>query len=340
LIKKIIFGIISILLILIIWNFDLIRYGIRQGIGQLNIVYSARPVEDFLNDPNVSTEIKEKLNYIADVRTFSKSNLRLSDTDNYTEMYDQKGEPVLWVVTGCEPYDFRPFEWQFPFLGKVPYKGFFKKELATSEAELLKSKDFDTGIRTVGGWSTLGWFRDPILSEMLDRNYGKLANLIFHELVHATVFIKDSVEFNENLASFIADKATLTYLEEKFGIESAYYQEYQNDSEDEKLFVNHMLLGYEKLDSLYSSMKNDDLEKKRIEKSTLIDIIMNELDTLSLKSRNFLINLEGYHPNNTYFMSFKRYQSKQEKLETLFQHEFDKDLINFVTYFKKKHPSL
>jgi predicted aminopeptidase len=339
-IKKIIFGFIGIFIILIIWNFDMIKYGIRQGIGQYNIVHNARPVEDFLNDPNVSDDIKQKLNYVADVRSFANSVLHLSDTDNYTEMYDQKGEPVLWVVTGCEPYSFKPYEWQFPFLGKVPYKGFFKKGYAETEAELLKSKGFDTGIRTVGGWSTLGWFKDPILSEMLNRNHGELANLIFHELVHATVFIKDSVEFNENLASFIADKATLLYLEKNFGIESEYYQEYQNDNKDDKLFVNHMLRGYKKLESLYTDMENDDPGKKKISKSILIETIMSELDTLSFKNRNFLINLKGYHPNNTYFMSFKRYQSKQEKLEALYHDEFDEDLINFVKYLKNKHPSL
>ena len=87
--------------------------------------------------------------------------------------------------------------------------------MADKEMELLKEAGYDVGMRTVGGWSTLGWFKDPILSNMLNRSYGDLANLIIHELVHATIFVKDSVEFNENLASFIGDQGAKLFLKRK-----------------------------------------------------------------------------------------------------------------------------
>ncbi len=41
---------------------------------------------------------------------------------------------------------------------------------------------------------------------MLNRSEGDLANLIIHEMSHATIFVKDSVDFNENLATFIGDR--------------------------------------------------------------------------------------------------------------------------------------
>jgi predicted aminopeptidase len=61
-----------------------------------------------------------------------------------------------------------------------------------------------SGIQEVG--QRLGWFTDPILSKMLMRSEGDLANLIIHEMSHATIFVKDSIEFNENLATFIGDR--------------------------------------------------------------------------------------------------------------------------------------
>lgn len=325
---------------LIIWNFDLIRYGIRQASGQLHIVFNAKPVEEYLNDSTVSQEIKNKLLLIEDVKAFAYNRLHLSETDNYSEMYDQKGKPLLWVVTGCEPFSFQPYQWTFPVLGAVPYKGFFKKHLADEEFEQIKAKGLDAGMRTVGGWSTLGWFNDPILSDMLNRSDGALANLIIHELVHSTIFVKDSVEFNENLASFIADKGTLIYMSEKFGSHSEVMKNYVNEEKDNKKFIAHMLKGYDILDSLYQHISVLPDEQKLNKKEVTIRSIIDNLDTLNLHSNKSLNNFKNFTPNNTYFMSFKRYQSKQGKLDDLFTKEFDKELVNFIEYLKNKHPYL
>lgn len=339
-VKKALLVLLGVVIVLGIWQFDLIRYGWRQASGQLSIVYNARPIEDYLNDPAVSDSVKQKLKFVEEVRGFAVSHLALSDTDNYTEMYDQHGQPVLWVVTGCEPYSFTPYLWKFPLLGEMPYKGFFKKEYADHEFKIIKNKGLDAGMRTVGGWSTLGWFKDPILSEMLNRNYGDLANLIIHELVHATIFVKDSVEFNENLASFIAEKGTLIFLQQVYGGSSTVYKQYVEELADEKIFVNHILRGYNALDSLYKNITDLPEDEKLSQKNLLVDKIMSELDTLALSNQKYIEGVKGYQPNNTYFMSFQRYQSKQGTLESTYNNEFDQNLINFVLYIKEKHPSL
>jgi predicted aminopeptidase len=338
--KRIGLIVLIIIAILVIFNFDLIRYGIRQASGQLHIIYNARPVEEYLNDSTVSQEVKDKLKLVDDVKSFAYERLHLAETNNYTEMYDQQGQPVLWVVTGCEPFSFQPYQWTFPVLGSVPYKGFFKKHLADQELEEIKGKGLDAGMRTVGGWSTLGWFNDPILSEMLSRSNGDLANLIIHELVHSTIFVKDSVEFNENLASFIADKGTIIYMSEKFGADSDEMKNYVNEENDNKKFIRHMLSGYDILDSLYQSFEGVSEERKLRQKEEVIKSIINNLDTLKLHNDNRLSNFKGFVPNNTYFMSFKRYQSKQGKLDSLFNKEFDQELVNFIEYLKNKHPYL
>ena len=338
--KQISLIVLIIIAILVIWNFDLIRYGIRQASGQLHIIYNAKPVEIFLSDSTVSDEVKDKLRLVEDVKAFAHEKLHLAETDNYTEMYDQKGQPLLWVVTGCQPFNFEPYQWTFPVLGSVPYKGFFKKHLADEEFEAIKSLGLDAGMRTVGGWSTLGWFNDPILSEMLNRSKGDLANLIIHELVHSTIFVKDSVEFNENLASFIADKGTLIYMSEKFGAHSDEMQHYVNEENDNKKFISHMLNGYDILDSLYLTMTDLNFEDKLSKKEITIKTIIDNLDTLKLYDDTRLNNFKGFIPNNTYFMSFKRYQSKQGKLDSLYNKEFDQELVNFIEYLKNKHPYL
>lgn len=329
-----------IILILLITGFvysDLLIYGIRQGIGQLEIVYNARPVEEVLSDESVDDETRNKLRIVEKVRKYAVDRLNLNDTKNYTEVYDQKGKPILWVVTACSPYQFKPFEWKFPIVGTVPYKGYFNEDLAKKEAKALSEKGLDVNIRTVGGWSTLGWFKDPILSEMLMRDHGDLANLIIHELVHATIFVKDSVEFNENLASFIADKGTEQYLKENYDINDSLSIEYYNNKNDQRAFVSHILRGYKLLDSLYVSIVDLPLDAKQQFKDEYIDSIMTVMDTISFNDPTYLKNIHGYHPNNAYFMSFKRYNAKQDALDSIYTLQFDGNLINFVEYLKNKH---
>lgn len=64
----------------------------------------------------------------------------------------------------------------------------------------------------VGGvtaYSTLGWFKDPLLSTFLRYSETRLAALLFHELAHQVLYIKDDTAFNESFATAV----------EEFGIE-------------------------------------------------------------------------------------------------------------------------
>lgn len=340
-IKKISLVVAGVLLIAGIWNFDLLTYGLKQARGQFKIVWNARPVEEYLNDPAVADSIKNKLLYVREVREFAINELGLNDTENYTAMYDQQGKPVLWVVTGCKPYTFEAKEWKFPVVGKVPYKGFFVEKDAIKAMDALKEQGYDAGVRTVGGWSTLGWFNDPILSNMLQRSTGDLANLIIHELVHATIFVKDSVEFNENLASFIGDEGARQFLLNRYGADSEEYRNYLGEVEDEQNYVSHILRGADALEKLYSSfhpqMPDDE---KELEKQQLITTIMQELDTVQLNDDRYLKKVKGHQPNNTYFMSFMRYRSRQHNLDDLYTGTFNRDLKSFIHYLKEEHPFL
>ncbi len=330
------FGVIVLILLL---NFrSLIYYGIVQGKGQLSIIWNARPVKEFLDDPVTPDSVRDKLLFIAEVRKFAIGELGLNDTENYTTMYDQRGKPILWVVTGCKPFTFEPKMWNFPVVGEMPYKGFFIEKMATKEMEHVKAGGYDVGVRNVGGWSTLGWFKDPILSNMLRRSYGDLANLIIHELVHSTIFVKDSVDFNENLASFIGDRGAWEFLKKYYP--STYLIKYEQELKDEEIFIDHVLRGADKLDSLYKSFDSQTIVQKRGLKEGMIDKVIESMDTLSLSDKAFLSRIRGRDVNNTYFMSFLRYRSKQVSLDDLYKTRFNKNLVHFIQYMKEKHPFL
>lgn len=334
----------TLLLILLIWlafNWDLVAYGIGQGIGQLKIIYNAQPVETYLNDPNFPEDKKAKIKLVQEVRQYCFDSLGLDYSDSYSKLYDQNGKAILWNLTACEPYRLKAVKWSFPILGSFSYKGFFSEEKAKKHEAIWKNKGYDTNIREVGGWSTLGILNDPILSNMLDRPTGSLVNLIVHELTHGTLYIKDGVSYNENLASFVGDYGALRFLEQKYGKDSPEYTQYQNAKTDRDLYINFALKSANSLDSLYKSFDNSyTTEHKERLKTTFINNFIAEVRKLPYKNENYKRLFQSNSPNNTYFMSRMRYRAKQNEFKQEFEKQFDSNFPKYLAYLKEKHPSI
>ncbi len=328
------------LLVFCTLNIPLVNYGLRMAKGELTIVWNARPVNEVLADASVPDSVKAKLKLIAEIRQFAVDEIGLKPSENYTTFYDQHGQRLIYVVTACQPFALEPHLWHFPVLGNVPYKGFFNVDKAKEEAKKLKSQGFDIDIGGASGWSTLGFFKDPILSQMLNDNEGDLAELIIHELTHGTIFVKDNVEFNENLASFIGYKGALLFLEKKFGKDSKQYMEYVNGRKDDETLENFMLTSAHSLDSLYRNFpKNcDSLTKVKMKKEKFSSFVINA-KTLSLADdtlfyARFQRRIEK--SGNAFFMQYVRYGSKQHDFESDFAN-YNGDLKKYVAMLKVKY---
>lgn len=339
--KKALKLILLVLLIIIAWNFKLILYGIDQLKGQLHIVWNARPTEEILKDPTLKDDYKRKILLVQEIKKFAVDSLGLKNSENYTTFYDQQGKPVLWVLTACPPFEMKAYEWHFPFLGNVSYKGFFKKEKGEKEFQQISRKGFDAELSTVSGWSTLGWFKDPVLSNFLKRPDGVLAEIIIHELTHATIYLKSNVDYNENLATFVGEQGTEKFLDYKFGKDSKERTEYFQYKSDEEVYGNHMLKGAEQLDSLYKTFDNASIppkEKHALKYQTIASILLeaNRLPLFRKKVYRFDFKKESL-PNNAFFMSFMRYRKKQVDFEKELQVRFKDDLRAFIEGIKHKN---
>lgn len=340
-VKKILKWLLFLILILIIWNWKAVLYGIEQLKGQLHIVWNAKPIDEVLKDAALKEDHKRKLLLIQEIRKFAVDSLGLKNSDNYTTFYDQQNKPVLWVLTACEPFSMKAHEWHFPILGNLSYKGFFVKEKGEKELQELKQKGLDVDLSTVGGWSTLGWLKDPVLSNFLKRPDGVLAELIIHELTHSTVYIKSSVDYNENLATFIGEKGAEEFLAYKFGDSSKKYIEYLNYKSDEETYAKHLLKGAEKLDSLYKSFEKNSLPLKEryALKYKAIAAILLQSNNLSLHNKSMyrFDFKKGSLPNNAYFMSYLRYRKKQDDFKMDFHNKFHDNLEAFIEDVKRKN---
>lgn len=340
--KKIWFTILVLLLLFIVFNLSSIKYGIGQGIGQAKVLLDAVPISDIKNDPKTPDSVLQKIAFIEEVRNFAIDSIGLNDSENYTTYYDQKGKPILWVVTASPEFKIEAHNWCFPIAGCFPYKGFFDYEKALKEEKKMKDMGFDTEIDEVSAWSTLGFFKDPILSSMLNRSEARLADLIIHELTHATLYVKNDVEFNENLANFIGKQGAIYFLKNKYGDSSKAIIEYQDSFKKRKLFGNYMRSEIEKLNQFYENLpKNIPVEEKRIRKQEQIDQIKWGLlkagyysDSIQASKR-----LKKFNPNNAYFSGFSTYSKQQNSLNSVFINEYQNNLKKFVIGMKENYGS-
>ncbi len=208
--------------------------------------------------------------------------------------------------------------------------------------ELVK-ENYDIDVYSPSGWSTLGWFQDPVLSNMLYKSDGALANLIIHELTHGTLFIKNNVTFNENLANFIGDKGAEKFLAYKYGISSGQYIDYEQKKEDEKIYDEYILKSIEKLKLLYLSLTEEHSEeiKKKKKRKLIFEIVMGVNDLPLHKKKNYFnYSLQAFHEKNAFFMGFTRYDSQYEIFEKEMNEKYHSSLREYLNVLKEKHPSV
>ncbi|MDH5598070.1 MAG: aminopeptidase, partial [Cyclobacteriaceae bacterium] len=88
-----------LLLLLLIWivaNLPLVYYGIKQGYGQLSIIWKAQPIDEFLQQENLPDSTKNKIHLIREAKNFAIESLQLNNSENYTTIFDQEGKDLMF----------------------------------------------------------------------------------------------------------------------------------------------------------------------------------------------------------------------------------------------------
>jgi predicted aminopeptidase len=343
-IKRIVLALLFVAMATGLYYRELVSYGWMQAKGQLEILWNVQDVQDVLNNPSYPDSLKSRIRLIEEIKQFGYDSLGIKPSNNYTTFYDQKGKPILWVITASEKYKLESYEWHFPIIGTFPYKGFFDSTRAVAEIDLLKSQGYDTDMGEVSAWSTLGYAKDPILSGMLERSVGSLANLILHELTHGTLFVKNNLSLNENLATFVGDLGAERFLKSKYGPESKELKQYEYSKRYRDAYSTHIMHGTRQLDSLYATFTTEMGEKHKDSlKFLMISHILSTTDTLLGNVNTFSKigrNEDQPLPNNAYFTGFKTYKEKQNIFKEEFERDFDADFNKYMQYLKEKYPSM
>ena len=193
----------------------------------------------------------------------------LRNNDNYTKYKDLDRNHLVDVVSACDAVSFTPYLWSYPFLGKLPYKGFYERADADEERARLKKEGYDVIIRAVDAFSTLGFTQDPLYSFMKRYTPFQLASLIIHEQTHATLFLSGQPDFNEELATFVGDEGAFEWLARTRGMDSEEYQSAVAEHEDTQTYIALLQGLSRELEALYRG--TEDRSEKLLRKALIIE---------------------------------------------------------------------
>jgi predicted aminopeptidase len=295
-------------------------YVMRAGYEEGKILWRREPITDFLEKPGIVADTKEKLGLVLAVRDYADKTLKMNVGGSYSS-YSYVDRPALtYILTAVPKTELKPYTWWFLFVGRVPYKGYFSIEDANRAAAELQREGYDTVIRTTAAFSTLGWFDDPLLSHLLRYDQVTLANVIFHELLHNTLYVKGSAEFNESLANFVGGHAAIDFFRDKFGEGSAEHQRAVLAWQDELEFADFLEGVTNTLNTLYA--RNIPLEDKLRLREQVFAQSESEwasrlADPQSYRFRNFL-----HQPfNNAVIIQYTLYLKNLKLFEALYDAE-------------------
>ena len=180
--------------------------------GQCGIYLGQRPIKSILADTNVPTELKEKLGLVLQLREYAERELKLKANGHYLKYSDVHRRFVVWNVNAAPELSLEPKRWWYPVVGSLKYRGYFSEKMARKYGARLDKKGYDVFVGGVEAYSTLGWFRDPVLNTFVHNTDADLAEIIFHELSHQRVFANGDTDFNEAFATAVAEEAVQRWL--------------------------------------------------------------------------------------------------------------------------------
>lgn len=315
-----------------------IGYIVNNAYHQAKLLSSAEPVQKVLNGESLTPAHKQKLELAVRAKEFAETRLHLKKTKNYTTFVDLHRPYVTYIVSAAPKNELKYYTWYFPIVGSVPYKGYFTEDGARNEAKELDEEGYDTYVRGVTAYSTLGWFKDPILSSMLGYSDYDMVSTIIHETVHTTIFIKSNANFNERLASYLGDLGARLFFEETTSRSQELLEISKQEDEDQRLFGEFISEQLKQLEVWYAENKNNpQLEQERIGKFEFIKKEFKDKVQPRLKTKKYNYFADA-KLNNARLLGLKLYMNDLSDFEKLTQ-KLGGDFAKILAYCKSLESS-
>ena len=223
--------------------------------GHYQIVGHRQKIEKLLADPLTPATLKAKLQLVQELRVFAAKDLHLPVDGHYEKYADVHRPFVVWNVEAAPEFSLGPKSWWYPFVGSLEYRGYFAERAAQKYAASLARKGYDVYVGGVAAYSTLGWFRDPVLNTFVFDPEPDLAETIFHELGHQRVFASGDTDFNEAFATTVGQEGARRWLRAKG--DRAASEKYSTQLRRTAQFAQLVKNTRERLETLYGDERTE-----------------------------------------------------------------------------------
>ncbi len=201
----------SLLLVLLLSGCQIGYYG-HIARGHLSLMADRQPVARVLETDTLTGHQRQQLLLSQQLLVFAGQRLDLPVGKVYRDYVSLPEDWVVWNLFAAPEFSFEPHNWCYPLIGCAGYRGYFTVARAEREQRRLQDKGLQVYGAGAIAYSTLGWFRDPLTSAMLQGDDLWLAELLFHELVHRRFYLKGDTRFNESLATAVAREGVRRWL--------------------------------------------------------------------------------------------------------------------------------
>lgn len=226
-------------------------YLMQAASGQMAIVAKREPITSVLASPKTPQALRARLEYISAARDFASRELGLPDNDSYRSYADVGRPYVVWNVFAADEFSVEPRRWCFPIAGCVVYRGYFAESSAQRYARRLRLRGDDAAVGGVAAYSTLGHFKDPVLSTMMVWSDAQLAATLFHELAHQLLYVPGDSEFNEAFATIVEETGLERWLASRD--RATELVAWRTQRERHSRFIDLLLRTRQRLSALYGS---------------------------------------------------------------------------------------
>ncbi len=184
----------------------------RAAYEEGRILWKRKPIDDVLARKDLPADTRTKLETVLAVRKFAADQLGENVGGAYESVAPVDQNAIVYVVMAAPRDSLVPYTWWFPIVGRVPYRGYFDKSDATAEAARLEAQGLDTMVRPSIAFSSLGFFDDPLLTNLLKLDRVELAGVLIHELFHRTYYLASDAMFDESAANYVGGAGAVAFF--------------------------------------------------------------------------------------------------------------------------------
>jgi predicted aminopeptidase len=249
-------GLLLLLIVLAVSGCKTISFYAQALKGQYQIFAHEVSIESLVGNAKTPAKLKSRFELLQQLRVFADKELHLPVDGHYRKYVDVHRPYVVWNVQAAPEFSMQPKTWWYPMVGSLEYRGYFSHSGATNYAGYLRRHGFDTAVGGVQAYSTLGWFKDPVLNTFLFEPDSDLAEIIFHELGHQRVFARGDTDFNEAFATTVGQEGTRRWLKSLGN--TAGLQQYVEHLRRNDEFVKLVMQTRAKLEALYGDQRNEE----------------------------------------------------------------------------------